>query len=185
MGKVKGSALEGAVRFLAAQREAAEPLLSTELLHYLDESVASSAWYPEEDLVEVIRVMLRLMPGTREQILLDMGRATARAHKTGIYGHLIEDGGPRNLGIRAFTLWTAMHDTGEMHVVDQSVGSMRLRLSGYAHPSDELCRISCGYILEVLAQNGIDAEVTKHGCAARGDEACVWDFVWDPDSVPT
>ena len=183
MSKVKGSAMEGAVRFLASKREAAEPLLATPLLHYLDERISTASWYPEEDLVALIQVMLRLIPGDRDEGLEQMGRSTARGHLERTYTHLIENGGPRNLGIRAFALWSAMHDSGEMHVVDQSIGSMRLSLSGYGHPSEELCKISCGYILEVLAQNGIYAEVTKLSCAVTGDEACVWDFRWDPDSV--
>ncbi|HKJ23603.1 MAG TPA: hypothetical protein VKB65_02185 [Myxococcota bacterium] len=183
MAKVKGSAVDGAVRFLAAQREAAEPLLPTHLLHYLDETISTASWYPEEDLVELIRVILRLIPGKRDQVLEQMGRTTAREHLERTYTHLIEHGGPRNLGIRAFTLWGAMHDSGEMHVIDQSIGSMRLSLSGYVQPSEELCKISRGYILEVLLQNGIDAETKKLSCAVRGDDACVWDFFWDPESV--
>jgi len=183
VAKVKGSAVEGAVRFLAANREAAEPLLATSLLHYLDESISTASWYPEEDLVALVQAMLRLIPGKRDEVLEQMGRATAREHLERTYTHLIEHGGPRNLGIRAFALWSAMHDSGEMHVIDQSVGSMRLSLSGYAHPSEELCKISCGYILEVLAQNGIEAEVKKISCAVTGDEACLWDFRWDPASV--
>lgn len=176
MAKVKGSALDGAVRFLRAQREQAEPLLATNLLHYLDESVSAAAWYPEEDLVALIRVLLRLIPGARDQVLEEMGRVTAREHLERTYSHLIEGGDVRNLRIRAFSLWSAMHDSGEMRITEQEPGRVRLDLSGYGHPSEELCQISRGYILEVLRLNGISAEAEKLACAVRGDASCAWNF---------
>jgi hypothetical protein len=176
MAKVKGSALDGAVRFLRAQREKAETLLPTSLLHYLDERVSPAAWYPEEDLVGLIRVMLRLIPGSRDEVLEEMGRITARAHLERTYSHLIEGGDLRNLRIRAFSLWSAMHDSGELRMTEQEPGRVRLELSGYGHPSEELCKISRGYILEVLRLNGISAQAEKIACAVRGERACVWDL---------
>jgi hypothetical protein len=180
MSKVKGSALEGAVLFLSQRRDEARSMLPARLQHYLDERISASAWYPEEDLVALIRTMLRLLPGERDQVLADMGRATAREHMEGTYAHLIEGGRVRNLGIRAATLWSAMHDSGQMAVTDSAPGRVRLELAGYGHPSEELCKISCGYIHEVLRLNGIETEPVKLACAVAGDEACVWDFTWDP-----
>jgi hypothetical protein len=176
--QVKGSAIEGAVRFIRLQRERAEPLLPESLHRYLDETVSRAAWYPEEDLVALIRVMLRLLPGERDEVLETMGRQTARHHLKSTYAHLIEGGGPRNLGIRAATLWSSMHDSGQMQVDEQDDGAIRLSLSGYGHPSEELCKISRGYILEVLLQNGIEAEARKLACVVDGADACVWEFRW-------
>ena len=182
MSKVKGSAMDGAVRFLAAKRDAAEPILPMALHHYLDETISPSAWYPEEDLVGLIQTLLRLIPGGRDEVLDVMGRTTARDHLAGTYTHLIEDGDIRNLGIRAATLWGSMHDSGKMRVVENATGRVRLELAGYGHPSEELCKISCGYIGEVLRLNGIETEVEKLACAVNGDPACLWDFTWDPDA---
>jgi len=179
MAKVKGSALEGAVRFLRSRRTEAVARTPEDLRHYLDERIQLAAWYPEEDLVDLIRVLLDLMPADRDAALEAMGRQTARDHLDGAYGHLIEGGDPRNLRIRAASLWSSMHDTGCMEVTDQSPGRVRIELSGYGHPSEELCKISRGYILEVLRLNGIPAEVTQRGCAVAGDPACAWEFTWD------
>jgi len=180
MSKVKGSAMEGAVRFLAVQREAAEPLLPMPLQHYLDETISASSWYPEEDLVGLIRVMVRLIPGERDIVLHDMGRATARDHLERTYSHLIEGGAVRNLGIRAAALWSSMHDSGRMQVTESEARRVRLELTGYGHPSEELCKISCGYVEEVLRLNGIFAKPNKLACAVAGDDACVWDYTWEP-----
>jgi len=48
----------------------------------------------------------------------------------------------------------------------------RLRQSG----SEELCRISRGYLLEVPRLNGITAEAEKLSCAGLGDAVCAWDL---------
>jgi hypothetical protein len=184
MARIKGSAMGGAVRALANRRDLAEPILATPLLRYLDESVSPSAWYPEEDLVALIRALLRLIPGSRDQVLETMGRISAREHLEGTYAHLIEGGELRNLGIRASTLWSAMHDTGEMRVTDNEPGRVRLELWGYGHPTEELCKISQGYMLEVLLQNGIDAEAEQVACAVEGAEACIWDFRYPVAAAP-
>ena len=176
MAQVKGSAMNGAVRFLRIKREDAEPLLSTELLHYLDETVSASAWYPEEDLLALVQAMLRLIPGSRDEVLEEMGRQTAREHSEGTYGHLIDGGDLNNLGIRAFALWGAMHDTGEMAIIEHEPGRARLALGGYQHASEELCKITRGYILEVLRLNDLEATAEKLDCAATGGPACVWDL---------
>lgn len=176
MAKVKGSAMDGAVQALVAQRDTAERLLPTHLHHYLDDTISPAAWYPEADLVALIQVLLRLVPGDRDAVLEEMGRAAAREHLEGTYTHLIEGGAVRNLGIRASALWSAMHDSGRMRVSESEPGRLRLELAGYGHPSDELCQISRAYILEVLRLNGIPAEAEKLACAVRGDEACVWDY---------
>jgi hypothetical protein len=184
MGKAKGSAIEGVVRFLGARREQAESLLPIALLRYLDGSVSAGDWYPEEDLLGLLRTAIRLVPGGRDDVLEEMGRSAVGSHMEKTYAHLIEGGGPDNLNLRAFSLWKAMHDTGEMYLLDQSVGSMRLQLSGFALPSEELCAIIRGYVLGVLEANGIEAEARTVACAARGDDACVWDFLWKPGSCP-
>ena len=177
MGQAKGSAMSGAVRFLQAKREEAEGVLATDLHHYLDGTVSASTWYPEEDLIALLRAVLRLVPGARDQVLEEMGRMTARDHCEGTYRHLIEGGDLGNLGIRAFALWGAMHDTGEMAVIESVPGRARLALGGYAHASEELCKITRGYILEVLHLNEVEVEAVKRECAAKGGPACVWDLI--------
>jgi len=179
MAKVKGSAMEGAVRFLADQRDAAERILPTPLLRYLDETISASAWYPEEDLVVLIQALLRLIPGEREGVLEEMGRSSARDHLEGTYSHLIEGGEVRNLGIRASALWSSMHDSGKMRVTESEPGRVRLELEGYEHPSEELCQISRGYVLEVLMLNGIEASAEKIACSLEGTAACVWDIRYE------
>lgn len=182
MAKAKGSTLDGAIRFLLLERATAERRLPEALRHYLDEGVSIAAWYPETDLLGLVRVITDMLPGDRAQILREMGRITAREHLEGAYAHLIEGGHTRNLSIRAQTLWSAMHDTGRLRVERQGPGRLRLELSEYALPSEELCGITGGYLDEMLRLNGVLCEIEKHDCAAQGDASCTWLLTWDPDA---
>lgn len=182
MGKAKGSTLDGAVRFLRLDRAEAERQLPEELRHYLDDEIAISSWYPESDLLGLIQAIVAMLPGERDAVLAEMGRITVREHLEGAYAHLIEGGDGRNLSIRAQSLWASMHDTGKLKATEQEPGRIRLSLSGYALPSEELCAITRGYMQGILSLNGLDARVVKLQCAARGDTSCLWDMHWDVDA---
>ena len=72
-----------------APRRRARDVLPPELHHYLDERIRTSAWYPERDLVELIRAIARLVTGPIDQALEIMGERGARAQHVGVYGDLI------------------------------------------------------------------------------------------------
>src|SRR5262245_10123797 len=110
MGRVKGITLLDAVKFLRTRRDAAEEVLPKQLHSYLDDQVSQSMWYPETDLVELIRGVAKLLPGPEDRALMMMGERSARA-QTVVYGDLIR-GVQSNS--RTFALWSTQHDTGEM-----------------------------------------------------------------------
>lgn len=185
MAKAKGSTLDGAIRFLQLDRAEAERRLAPELRHYLEEDVAVAAWYPETDLLALVQAIASMLPGDRDAVLEEMGRTSVREHLDGAYGHLIVGGNERNLNIRAQSLWSSMHDSGTLRVVEQERGRIRLELADYALPSEELCGITRGYLHEVMRLNGLISQIDKRHCAAHGDPACVWDMVWDPETAPS
>ena len=63
MGKAKGMTLVGAVKYLRRHRAEACATLPKELQHYLDERIRSAAWYPERDMLELIRATARIRAG--------------------------------------------------------------------------------------------------------------------------
>src|SRR4029453_12144455 len=79
MGRAKGIALLDAVKFLRARRDDAGDVLAPELHKYLDEQIGTSSWYPEEDLVALIRAVAKLLPGPIDRALMMMGERGARA----------------------------------------------------------------------------------------------------------
>jgi len=176
MAKAKGTILVGIVKYLRKHREPALRLLPPDLHHYLSEKIFLSAWYPEEDLLRLIRARLRLHEGPADEVLEAMGRMTVQGHAEGVYAHLLEGGGR---GAATGALWSSQHDTGTLTVERESATTSRLELVGYAHPSREMCRIVEAYVGETLrlaGRAGITAE--KLSCAVRGDPQCTWRFTW-------
>jgi hypothetical protein len=177
MGRVKGITVLDAVKFLRARRDEALEVLPKELQFYLDESVTQSMWYPEQDLVELIRAVAKLLPGPVDRALMMMGERSARA-QTEVYGDLIR-GVVSNS--RLFALWSTQHDTGEMRSMVEAPNRVRLELSGFEDTSRELCLLLGGYFVGTLAINGItDASVQKLSCRLWGDPVCAWRATWIP-----
>src|SRR5262245_58255897 len=111
MAKAKGTILVGIVKYLRRHKEEARRLLAPELHHYLVEKITLSGWYPETDLIALIRARLALSDGPPEAVLEAMGRATVQDHHDGIYAHLLSRTGTATT---TAALWSSQHDTGEM-----------------------------------------------------------------------
>src|SRR5262245_9811271 len=108
MAKAKGTIVVGIVKFLRKHKQEALRVLSPELLHYLSERIILSAWYPEADLLALIRARLTFHAGPKREILEAMGRLTVQTHHEGIYAHLLARGGSAT---STPALWSSQHDT--------------------------------------------------------------------------
>lgn len=181
MAKCKGTNVMECVKALRRERERARGLLAAELHPYLDERIHESVWYPEEHLLALIRAVARLREGAGPQVYEDMGRVTARTHLDGdgIYRHLRGDGDPMSVARRALALWASLHDTGRFRLVVDGPGRARIELSDFGLPSTELCRVTAGYMGEVLRLSGLtDAVLRKESCLVTGDKLCTWGVRW-------
>ncbi len=174
MGKAKGTAFVGAVKYLRKHRAEALVALPPALHAYLDEHIRMSIWYPERDMLELIRATARLMPGPTDRVLEAMGEASARGHAE-VYGGLL-DGSSTS---RAFALWSTQHDTGELRMTEETRSTVRMEIVGYEDPSHEMCLLTQGYFRGVLLMNGIqNLAIEKIGCRLRGDDRCAWRGSW-------
>jgi len=177
MGRAKGIAILDAVKFLRARRDEAAQVLPPELLHYLDEDIVWSSWYPESDLVELIRGVAKLLPGPTDRALMMMGERGARS-QTVVYGDLIRG---EQSNSRTFALWSTQHDTGEMRSQMEAPNRVRVELVNFEETSREFCLVLGGYIAGTLAINGItDGSVQKLACRLWGDPLCSWRASWSP-----
>jgi len=182
MSKAKGTTLVALVKFLRSQRERALAALPPTLHAYLDERIQASSWYPEADLLNLIRVMVAMIPGPREAVLAQLGVALAREHLEGIYGHLKLDasGDPATLARRCFALWGSQHDTGTFRIEVERPGRALLEVRDYALPSAEMCGILTGYLGESLRLGAAaNVRVVKQACRLAGDDVCNWSAEWD------
>jgi hypothetical protein len=174
----KGTTLIDLVKFLRSRREDAQALLPEALHHYLDERISVAAWYPEEDAIGLIRALASLMPGPREQALAQIGALNARIHLDTTYAHLLADARLSTLPVRAVALWKSMHDTGDLRLqVDDDHADVRL--TGYGHPTPEMCIIIGAYVCQAFQLAGAhDAKVAERACCRAGARACEWRIDW-------
>jgi hypothetical protein len=181
MAKAKGTTLLTLVKFLRSQGKAARERLSPDLHHYLEEQIQPALWYPEADLLALIRAMVELLPLSREEALAQMGCTVAREHLEGVYEHLrVEvESGLTTLTRRSYALWASMHDTGTLAVRLESETRASFELPDYGLPSPEMCTILTAYFSETLRMAGIvDPEVRKLECRGDGDPTCRWEASW-------
>jgi len=182
MAKAKGTTLLSLVKFLRAKPAIAREHLAPELHHYLEDRIQSAGWYPEEDLLGLLRCMLELMPTAREAALEQMGALVAREHLEGVYEHLLtEVSDLTSLSRRSFALWSTMHDTGRLAAHVEGSGEASFELRDYALPSPEMCSIMRGYFTETLRLGGGgEPTATETACRLRGAESCCWHVTWKP-----
>ncbi|HTO70570.1 MAG TPA: hypothetical protein VMR31_11970 [Myxococcota bacterium] len=175
MGKTKGSAVIAAVKLLRSRRPEAQELLPAPLLHYLDERIVVAAWYPEEDLLALIRACAGVFPARGESIFESMGAAGARNHMEGIYADLMG----REPSARAHALWRTQHDTGELRVAHAAPTSVTYELSDWTLQAADYCRLLGGYLAEIHRIAGAPDPTFLHpACRASGARSCVWLVRW-------
>lgn len=181
MANAKGSVLVGPVKYLRKRRDAALALLAPEHAHYLDTEIRLSSWYPEQDLVALVRAVAQLMSYRPEEAIEAMGAAGAHEH-AGVYGDLL-----RTLESTSsvFALWSSQHDSGELRGIFDTPTTARVRLIGFDSPSDVNCLLCRGYIRGVLAANGFeDISIEKPRCVLQDDPHCEWRLSWrNPDAT--
>jgi len=184
MAKAKGASLLSAVKWLRKSREAALAALPPRMHHYLEDRIQVAFWYPEEDLVELVRALARILPVGMGRIYEQMGRLSARDQLTGVYRHLLEGGDVLSLPRRGLALWQSQHDTGRLKLTLDGPGAARIELADYALPSREMCEILLGYTTEMFVMAEVPAPaVRKTACRLDGAPSCSWQCSWTPQAV--
>ncbi len=180
MARVKGAAVVDSVRFLRRHKDAARKLLPPSLHHYLAERILVASWYPEEDLVPLVRAMARILGEPEQAFFEKAGRLSARAHAQGVYRHLVRSGERESLARRALVLWSSQHDTGSMQMLSEEPGRVRVVLRDFALPSREFCAINGGYVGATFEISGcLEVRVQKLSCCVDGAAECTWHVTWD------
>ena len=178
MAKVKGTNLIGAVKLLRKNRAHAEKTLAPALHHYLHERIMLTDWYPEQDLVALLRAMAPLLKDAKEDPYELFGRAAVREHMSGVYERLLK-GDRSSLARRVSVMWKAQHDTGSLEFVGSTPGRGRYELKDYGHPSREMCGTLNGYLSESLRASGFaSVSIEKTRCTLDGADRCVWEARW-------
>lgn len=182
MGNAKGSVVVGPVKFLRKRRDAARDVLPPELLHYLEDEIRLSSWYPERDFEGLVRAAARLTTLEPQAAIEAMGAAGAHEHAE-VYGDLLRT---LESSSSLFALWGAQHDTGELRGTAETPTRARVSLVDFDSTSEVNCWLCAGYIRGGLMANGFeDIAIEKLRCVLRGDSLCEWRVSWkDPQAIP-
>jgi len=184
MARAKGASLVGAVKWLRHDREAALRALPSRLHPYLDGRIQVASWYPEQDLLELIRALARILPVNGGDVYEQMGRFSARDQLAGVYRHLLEGGDEFSLPRRGLVLWQSQHDSGRLSMAIEGPGAARIDVVDYALPSREMCGILLGYTAEMFAMAELkEPSVRKQACRLDGADRCSWRCHWTPAQV--
>lgn len=168
--QVKGSLLVGAVRAARAVRDEVRPHLDPTLHHYLEDQVEVLKWYPEADLLGIVRALLAANPEGREAALYGMGRWAVNDHAEGVYKRTLSRD-----EVQMVTIWASQHDTGEA-TQSRDGGRYVFELRDYGHPSPEMCTLITGYLDGVLERSGKPYGPTrKAACVHDGGDLCRWE----------
>jgi hypothetical protein len=184
MASTKGTHVLNAVKVLRQSRERALTALRPALHKYLDQRILPSSWYPLDEQLELLRVIAGLMPPAPDPWLI-IGRGTARMDLTGVYRSYLRAGHPERMLSSLSALWRSAHDSGEAIVCFDVAGGALITVRHFDLRSREYCRVTTGYLMELVALSGARDERVVHTrcrCVDNGPE-CVWKATWAPLSV--
>ena len=179
MAKAKGTALIHAVKTLRLKKDVAQTMLPKHLHWYLEDRIMVSSWYPEEDLLEILRALSKVLPDTGMDIYEFMGRVSARTDLGGMYAHLIRQGDPATTLRRTSIIWGLYHDTGKEEVIESGDGYVVTQIAGFEFPSRESCGCVKGWNAELAAMaGGKNVETLHKECVLDGASACRFEVRW-------
>jgi hypothetical protein len=175
---VKGSPMVAVAKFIRSRHAEAAAWLPQRCQHYLHERLLASNWYPEADFRDLIRVVAKLLPGSGDEALHNVGRASFNAYvRDNMYTALHSADSLVDMPRRLEALWRTHHDTGRLRMLLLSETTATINLAGFGLPSHELCTALTGYWEAMMIANFERAHVDHVTCATRGAEECVWQVV--------
>ena len=116
VGRAKGVALIRAVKILRQRRPEALDILDESCHSYLDEErIFPSNWYPEDDLMALLRALVTLLPA-RPDIWEFIGHDGGTRDFQQIYTAFVRPGHPEFALGRYGNIWRLYHDNGDVRV---------------------------------------------------------------------
>jgi len=176
---IKGTTMIHIVKFLRTRKEEARALLPERLRPYLQERLLPSAWYPEEDHIELCRALAKVLPDPGMDVYEFIGEFGARADLSGMYKHLLRPGDPAGTLQKGVVIWQTYHDTGLYRVALDGPSAAHVELVSFGAPTPEICLTLRGWNRSLLRMAGAkDVTVEETRCVHRGDVYCRWEIRW-------
>jgi hypothetical protein len=178
---IKGTVVVSTVKMLRVNRDRAAALVPAHLQKYLHDRILVSTWYPEDDAIELARVLAQLLPLPSHVDRWEMmGRMLVRTDLHGVYRAQLRRDDPLGTLNAGISLWRMYHNTGEMKVNPMPGGAL-VALEGYGILLREVCRLLTGSFFELVEQaGGREVSSVKGHCRLHGHPRCEWRLAWKP-----
>lgn len=166
--RVKGIALLQLVKALRIHREQAEELLDESYHSYLKETVALTAWYPEEDHIALMEAMVQIV-ASEEDPWIFLGRIQGHNDLSETFYYRIEHGQPWRTLQSWSEIWRLYYDKGRATAKLLGPGHARAEIHGYGHAGHEgMTKLFAGFLGEMLRLAGarsVDVRIADYGSA--------------------
>src|SRR5262245_48597796 len=172
--QTKGTNYIPTIKFLRSRREEALAALPAELHHYLEHRLLPSSWYPEAELMTLLRVLVALLPGPLPKRWELVGEQAADAHFSGAYATFVQRG-PQALVESCGSLWGLLHDTGQWQI-DLRDGEADVHLSEFPSGMPEYGELMAGYLRRLLVLSG--ATEVESTVVGRDASSARWHLRW-------
>lgn len=185
--QVKGAAILPRFHYLEQHApESLDPIvarLPKPFRQQVESGLFPDVWYPLDDFAALNRCIDAELGDGDGGLYVALGRHSADLILKTIYGGFYERGNPRYLFDRAQSIWDQYYSSGRVDA--QMTGSLRVQFSirDFADPRRSVCQTVRGWMeRSIELAGGVDVRVMERSCAARGDEACVFDGIWALES---
>ena len=145
--------------------------------------VLATEFYPFEWIVLLQQAGLSVIGGDKRSVLREMGRFSAENALTTVYKIFFKVGSPEFIIKKATAVYaTYFKGGGEIRMVEESKGFIRMQIDRYPGGHPEFCRRLDGYYEMILELSGAKNIQVVHGSCAYASnppgKACEWTAKW-------
>ncbi len=177
--KIKGIAMLEAIEALKRREDASRDRLPPRLLHYLDDSILVSSWYPESDHLALMAAIAEIYTDRGKDVWFWMGQATASHALGNLYRAMVQQGEPITTLKRFPKLWRLYRNVGQIKV--QTIGTTKglVRLYDYPFVTPSFSRMLAGYLSEAITiSGGSNVLVNSTSLGQKVGTPAIWTISW-------
>ncbi len=179
MARIKGANLVDVVKGLRKLGSQGRAALPAHLTHYLDDRILMSSWYPEHEVLELMRIYVNLTSPGKPEAWEFIGRLSAHVQMRDTYKHLLESREPARIVKHANVIWQSHHDTGEVTVEMSDEPLAYLTLRGHQALCSEWCAIMAGYCAGMIEAAGAKNPRCRLASCDFKVKMARWKLSWD------
>ena len=149
------------------------------------EGLFPDVWYPLKHFAALNRGIDAELGDGDGGLYVPLGRHSADLILKTIYGGFYERGNPGYLFKRAQSIWDQYYSSGRVDAKMDGRRRVVFSIRDFADPRRSVCQTVRGWMeRSIELAGGVDVQVKELACAARSDEACVFEGSWALEDRP-